>query len=67
MTSDCADKELQLMLKDMKEQQSFYRPTPFWEKASKLLVKESFVLAVLHVIFLCLPMVRLAMHYPRSL
>ena len=28
------------MIKDMKEQQSFYRPTPFWEKASKLLVKE---------------------------
>ena len=28
------------MLKDMKQQKSLYRPTAFWERASKILIEE---------------------------
>lgn len=38
--SDSANYELQLMLEDLENQKSIYKPTAFWEKASRLLVQE---------------------------
>ena len=40
MVSNRIRDELQLMLKDLDKQECFYKPTAFWEKASRQLVQE---------------------------